>query len=212
MSRVYGHPQLCSRKSVRFRGKPACNDQWSHTCDNAVRVPRVPVRSTGADSIRHDTTRQVQPGTIGITAFHRQWLLLSAGDVVSVEPLDVRTLGNEIYLGSIDIDLGFWNKRLEIAEQFSADDITKTFIRQFNGCIFSPGQVVVFEYHGQNLRGDVRGVQVVELAAMQRKGAPAEPSGHGNQFGILIDQTDITFLKAEGSLIKLKSSAKKCVE
>lgn len=133
--------------------------------------------------------------------------------MVSVEPLDMRALGNEIYLGSIDIHIGFWNKRLEIAEQFSADDITKTFIRQFSGCIFSPGQVIVFEYHGQNLRGDVKGVQVVELASMQRKGAAAaaELTGRGNQFGILMDETDVTFIKAEGSLIKLKSSAKKCV-
>lgn len=124
----------------------------------------------------------------------------------------MRSIGNEIYLGGVDIDLGFWNKRLDIAEQFSSDDIANTFIRMFNGQIFSPGQVVVFEYHGQNMRGDVRGVHVVELASIQRGGGAPPPDRPGRapaQFGILMDQTDITFLKAEGSLIKLKSSAKK---
>ncbi|EJD48531.1 AAA-domain-containing protein [Auricularia subglabra TFB-10046 SS5] len=169
----------------------------------------VMINHTTPVTTRHDTTREVQPGQIGVTAFHRQWLQLSAGDTVQVEPLDMRTLGNEIYLGGIDIDLGFWNKRLDIAEQFSADDITQKFLRMFNGQVFSPGQVVVFEYHGQNMRGDVRSVHVVELAAVQR-GAPGGGGTPGTrQFGILMDQTDITFLKAEGSLIKLKSSAKK---
>ncbi|KZV94230.1 AAA-domain-containing protein [Exidia glandulosa HHB12029] len=167
------------------------------------------INNTTPVTTRHDTTRQIQPGSVGVSAFHRQWLQLSQGDNVQVEPLDMRSIGNEIYLSSLDVDLGFWNKRLDIAEQFSADDIAATFIRLFSGHIFSPGQVVVFEYHGTNMRGDIRGVNVVELASMQRGGQPQESGHRGRQFGLLMDQTDITFLKAEGSLIKLKSSAKK---
>ncbi|KAH7105310.1 AAA-domain-containing protein [Auriculariales sp. MPI-PUGE-AT-0066] len=170
----------------------------------------VMINGRTAVTSRHDTTRQIQQGTIGVTSFHRAWLQLSPTDLISVEPLDVRNLGNEIYLGGADIDLGFWNKRTEIAEQFSSDDIANTFIRQFQGQILSRGQIIVFEYHGQTLRGDVRGIQVVELASQQRQGAPPPPPAHGEPpFGILFDRTDITFLKAEGSLIKLKSSARK---
>ena len=67
---------------------------------------------------------------------------------MSIEPLPYIPS----YLESVDIEAGFTRKGHEIAEAFSADDMAKVFIRAFNGLILNIGQILVFEYHGQNLK------------------------------------------------------------
>ena len=59
---------------------------------------------------RHDPTRLVAQGTLGFTAFQRQWIGLSAaGDSVNVEPIDWSQMGNDVYLESIDIEVRVCN-------------------------------------------------------------------------------------------------------
>jgi len=36
-------------------------------------------------------------------------------------------------MGSLDLEVGFWRRGLEIAEQFSADEMANSFIKAFNG-------------------------------------------------------------------------------
>jgi vesicle-fusing ATPase len=58
------------------------------------------------------------------------WIGLSVqGDSVTVEPLDLESRGNDIYLGSLDVEVGFWNPRQEVAEQFSADEMSQSFVK-----------------------------------------------------------------------------------
>lgn len=104
---------------------------------------------------------------------------------------------------SLDIEIGFLKPRYEIAESYNPDEIATTFLRAFNTQIFSVGQVLVFDFHGENLKGTVKGLLKVDLP----NGRPAL----GEQAGILMDKTDVTFIKAADSLIKLRGSSKKCV-
>ena len=101
-------------------------------------------------------------------------------------------------------------KNIEVAEAFSSDEMTRNFVKAFNGIIFAVGQVGVFEFHGQNLKVVVKGLLPLELAEEQQRGAPP-PQRHSAQqdFGILMDKTDITFIKAGDSSIKIKSNSKK---
>lgn len=134
----------------------------------------------------------------------RQWIGLSkSGDEVSIEPLH-----NPSYLQSLDLEVGFLRPRQEVAEVFNADEMTRNFLKAFTNILFAVDEIVVFEFHGQNLKGIVKGVSVLEFADGQR-GAPRSQPGAQTHFGILMDKTDITFMKAGDSLIKLKSSAKK---
>jgi vesicle-fusing ATPase len=56
--------------------------------------------------LRSDPTGTVAPGSLGFTAFQRQWIGLSAsGDSVDVEPIDWSQMGNDVYLESIDIEV-----------------------------------------------------------------------------------------------------------
>lgn len=132
----------------------------------------------------------------------RQWIGLSlAGDQVTVEPFR----GTPSYLSSIDIEAGFLRRGHEIAESFSADEMAQNFIRAYNGIIFSVGQLLIFDFHGQMLKLQVVGLQTVELMN-------APPSQHQEgSCGVLMEKTDVTFIKAADSTLKLKSSAKKYV-
>ncbi len=95
----------------------------------------------------------------------------------------------------------------DIAEQFSTEEMAKTFIRAYSGIILADGEILVFDFHGVNLRGVVKGLSVVELADAQKRGASQTYTGAG----ILMDKTDVNFIKAADNPIKLKSSSKKYV-
>lgn len=125
------------------------------------------------------------------------------GDHATISPLNVHPA--DIYLGAIDLEVGFWKRGLEIAEQFSPDEMVQTFIRAFNGQIFCNEQPLVFEFHGHNLKATVKSLGILELGQGQRKGAAPRSSN----MGILMEQTDVTFFKSPDSKIKIKSSSKK---
>ncbi|TCD70005.1 transport between ER and Golgi ATPase protein [Steccherinum ochraceum] len=152
-------------------------------------------------TVLHDDTGKLAPGTIGASSLQRQWIGLSVtGDEVTVEPLSFQPS----YLQSLDIEVGFLRRGHEIAEAFSADEMAHNFVKAFSGVIFTTGQLLVFEFHGQNLKATVKGLSTLELADAQRKsgGGPANT-------GVLMEKTDVMFLKAGDSAIKIKSSAKK---
>ena len=146
----------------------------------------------------------------------RQWIGLSlSGDSVTVTPLPPPPHPSApAFLEMFTLEVGFHQRNLEIAEQFSADDMAATFIRGFSNIIFTVGQIIFFEYHGQNLKGVVKSLSVLELAAEQRRGgvpggaARAHGGGHIDS-GIIMEKTDVTFLKDPTSKIKIKSSARK---
>jgi len=161
---------------------------------------------------RHDNTGKLQRGTIGASAMQRQWIGLSlSGDEVTVEPLPYPPSPSApSYLASLDVEVGFLRRGHEIPEQFSADEMTRNFLKALSGVIFAVDEILVFEFHGQNLKVVVKAVGIVELADEQRRGGARQPrpASH-DRMGILMDKTDITFIKSGDSAIKIKSSAKK---
>ncbi|KAL1681711.1 P-loop containing nucleoside triphosphate hydrolase protein [Schizophyllum commune] len=173
------------------------------------RGTHVLVKDAYALTVKHDDTGKLPPGCIGASAMQRQWIGLSlAGDSVPVQPLPAPPHpSSPSYLQSLDIEIGFLRRGHEIAEVFSADDMAKHFIRAFSGIIMSEGEIIVFEYHGQNLKGTIRGLSTLDLADEQKRGGGGRGGMHG--IGIVMENTDITLVKAADSAIKIKSSAKK---
>lgn len=151
-------------------------------------------------TVRHDDTKKVAPGTISVAGAHRQWMELSlSGDQVPVQPLTF----TPPYLESITIEISLFRKT--DTTEISADDLTKHFIKIYSGLMFGSGEIFIFEYKGFNYRGNVKGLSVVELAAEQLRGAGAG----GSDMGVIMERTDVTFMKGEGGGLNLKSSAKK---
>ena len=124
-----------------------------------------------------------------------------AGDQVPVQPLTF----TPPYLESIDIEITLFRKA--DATEISAEDLGKHFCKVYSGIMFGLGESFVFEYRGFNYRGIIKGLGIVELAAEQLRGA----SGGRNNMGVMMERSDVTFMKGEGGGLKLKSSAKKYV-
>ena len=154
------------------------------------------------------------PGVIGPSALQRQWIGLSlTGDQAKVESLPPPPHPfAPSFLQAIDIEVGFLRRGLEIAEQFSSDEMARHFIKAYNGIVMSSDQVIVFEFHGHNLKGTIKSTSTLELADEQRGGSRGgyHPASRQNA-GILMDKTDVNFMKAPESRIKIKSSSKKLV-
>ena len=149
-------------------------------------------------SNRVDTSGTMRPNEIGATQPQRQWIGLSlSGEQVPVQPIPPAM--RSTYIQTIDLEVGFLKARQEIAEQFSIDEMAHNFVRAFNGTIFAMGQTLVFDFHGQNLKAVVKGLGGIDLNG----GAPIEGAG------ILFDKSDVNFIKAGDSMIKLKGSSKK---
>lgn len=151
----------------------------------------------------HDNTGKVAPGTIGASSMQRQWIgLSSVGDETTVEPLQVSPL----YLESVDLEIAFLRRGHEIAEIFDPEEMIRNFIKAFTGIVFAPGQLLVFEFHGHNLKVFVKSVMLLELADQQGRGQQAK---RPQNMGILMANTDVVFIKASDSAIKIKASAKR---
>ncbi|BGP29749.1 transport between ER and Golgi ATPase protein [Rhodotorula toruloides] len=141
-------------------------------------------------------------GAIGAARLVRQFAGLSqSGDVVDVEPFEPGQLGSDVYLAALDLEVGYWFEKNAQPTAYSADELQDVFRRAYDGLIVTVGQPLVFDFHGQNLRATVKGVQCLSL---EGKGA----GGHGRT-GILTSQTEVNFVKDPASAIKIKSSAKK---
>lgn len=79
----------------------------------------------------------------------------------------------------------------------------EVFKRAYEGLIFTPGQLLVYDFHGQNIKATVRGMHNLSLGGAG--------GGGGGRIGILTAESEINFMKDPASAIKIKSSAKKCV-
>lgn len=112
------------------------------------------------------------------------------------------------YLQSVDIEVGFLRRGHEVAEQFSADDMAHNFIKGFNGIVIAAGEILVFEFHGQNLKAIVKGLHTLDLPAQAGSAESRRAHTHITH-GLLMEKTDVTFIKAADSTIKIKSSARK---
>ena len=164
--------------------------------------------------LSHDNTGKLRPGVIGPSALQRQWIGLSlTGDQATVQALPPPPHPSApSFLQAIDIEVGFLRRGVEISEQFSSDEMTRNFIKAFNGIVMSSDQVMVFEFHGHNLKAVIKSISILELADEQRgSGRGGQQAASRRNVGILMEKTDVTFMKASDSHIKIKSSSKKCV-
>ncbi|GAA5841630.1 hypothetical protein JCM11251_004236 [Rhodosporidiobolus azoricus] len=142
----------------------------------------------------------IPPGSIGAARLVRQYAQLSqSGDVVDVEPFDPNQLGGDVYLASLDLEIAYWFERNAQPTAYDADELHSVFVRAYEGLILSVGQPLVFDFHGQNLRGMVKGLHTLALDG---------GAGQG-RMGIVTGQTEVNFIKDPASAIKIKSSAKK---
>lgn len=172
----------------------------------------VAVRKAERDSVQrecpmttcHDTSGMIRPGTVAIGLMQRQWIGLSlSGDDVTIDMVPQAPP----FIQSIDIQVGFVRKGVENQDPYSADDISRNFVKIFNGVVFAPGEMLTFDFKGEKLKMIVVSMSLVELPDTQNS-ARFGKQPH-MEMGVVMDRTDVTVMKAGDSMIKIKSSAKK---
>ncbi|OBZ87652.1 Vesicular-fusion protein sec18 [Choanephora cucurbitarum] len=117
-------------------------------------------------SVRVD--RSIQKNQIGINGTHRRWASFSIGQRVTVDPFDIHSEGMDIYLGSLKMDLDFFQRSNRLPDEFKEEDLAQAFSVNFHSQMFTKGQFFVFEYHGVKFRATVRELDVVDLNVLKR--------------------------------------------
>ena len=71
------------------------------------------------------------PGEIGLTDAQRTWAGITLGpqDIVSVQPYDVFSQGEQSYLGPTEVEVGFTNNRNITNEPYDQDELAEQFIK-----------------------------------------------------------------------------------
>ncbi|PVU87142.1 hypothetical protein BB559_006171 [Furculomyces boomerangus] len=152
-------------------------------------------------------TNELESGLIGPTRTHRMWAMLSVNQEVRIQPFDPFRDGKDVYLSKIDIEVSFFSKNQEVKDAFNVDELAETVTKSFSSQIFCVGQLFVFDFHGINIKGVVKSVDVVRLDEIADVENTTEHKG-GKDFGIMLPQTQIYFFKAGDSGIQLKGSKK----
>ncbi|PFH51344.1 hypothetical protein AMATHDRAFT_3193 [Amanita thiersii Skay4041] len=171
------------------------------------------VNGNFAITVKHDNTNKLQPGTIGASAMQRQWIGLSlTGDFATVEPLPFPPSPvAPAFLQAVDLEISFLRSKQESSTQYSAEDLAKHFVKVYRDILLSQDQTVVFEFHGQNFKANVKNLVVVELTNEQQKGQriPAQRPADFYARGIVMERTEVNILKSADSTVKLKASNKR---
>jgi hypothetical protein len=67
-------------------------------------------------------------GTMGIEVFDISSVLTNS-DEVTVASYDPFSQGEQVYLGSMDVEVGFTRANMKTDQQFDSDDLAKFFIK-----------------------------------------------------------------------------------
>ncbi|WWD22793.1 hypothetical protein CI109_107287 [Kwoniella shandongensis] len=144
-------------------------------------------------SIIRDPTHTLPPKHVGPSKIIRQWVGLSAvGETVDMEPYYP---SNGDWASTAELEIGFRLKRKETSDLFDSEEMAAAFINAFPSLPLTPLQPLVFDYRGHELKATVRTVSSLD--------------GNDGQTGIIMDGTEIIWVKDPTSNIKLKNSSKR---
>ena len=130
-------------------------------------------------------------------------------DPLSAEVYDPFSQGSNVYLGALDIEVGFASQKKITDAPYDQDVLAEVFIKQFENQVFAPGQMLLMDHKNIPLIIKIKTVQLVDLSMMEKSGGPTPTVTSPNARGILTRQAAITFFKDATSPIKLKGSSKR---
>jgi vesicle-fusing ATPase len=150
-------------------------------------------------------TDKVKKGTLALSSIQRRVTMLSLNEPVLVEAY-VPT-SSIIYLDTLKLDVDFLSKGTKGGD-FDADELKKLLIREFANQFFTLEQVFVADVAGNTLKFQVIDLSVVDLKYVTGEtNKKEEPTGKRQDRGILLKNTDVSFVKAPGSNIRLAGAS-----
>jgi vesicle-fusing ATPase len=129
-------------------------------------------------------------------------------DPIIAESYDPFVVGPNVYLGALDVDIGFASVKKITDAPYDQDMLADVFVKQFENQLFAPGQKLIMDHKNIPLIFTVKTVQLVDLS-MEKSSGNTPTVSTPNARGILTRHTPITFYKDAKSPIKLKGSSKR---
>lgn len=158
----------------------------------------------------------VLPDQIAFGDSHRTWLRnTSPGERVLVEAFNPIELGQNSYLGAMELSVAFGTTRKMPDTPYDQEKLGKSFIQNFENQIFAPGQTLLMMFENVPLRFVVSTVDLIDLSLEKQPEAGTPTLSDPRARGILTRQTELAFTKAAppaGSSLRpvnLKGSAKR---
>ncbi|WVO15682.1 hypothetical protein L204_103343 [Cryptococcus depauperatus] len=140
-----------------------------------------------------DNTGTLPASHVGPSKIIRQWVGLSAvGETVDIEPIQTSRVE---WASNVEVEVGFRLKRKETGDLFDSEEMAEAFINAFPSLPVTPLQPLVFDYRGHELKGTVRNVSTLD--------------GEVGVTGVIMEGTEIIWVKDPASGIKLKNSSKR---
>ncbi|KAJ3572253.1 hypothetical protein NPX13_g5111 [Xylaria arbuscula] len=145
-------------------------------------------------------------GYISMSDRQRDWCKITMTDTITGEIYDPFQAGGKIYLGSVDLTVGFASVKKRTDKPYDEDELAKLFIDRYQNQVLTPGQRVLMNVGNIPLDIVVKTVSLVDLA-MGSDESNKQVSREGNARGILTSQSNVIFHR-EGEL-KMNASASK---
>jgi vesicle-fusing ATPase len=148
-------------------------------------------------------------GCVGLSDPQRACAQVALGPKAMVQaqkyyPYDQQ--GNELFIGTMDIEVGFASQRRTTEEPYDQEALEAQLKLNFDRQLFAPGQQLLM-YMGQiPLRFTVRQVEIMTMRN-QNPVAKFDPSSDPASRGCLQQASRVTFIKDPRSPIKLKASS-----
>ncbi|KAJ6441820.1 vesicular-fusion protein SEC18 [Purpureocillium lavendulum] len=148
------------------------------------------------------------PGCISLSDPQRSWCGITMRDQFTGEIYDPFSQGSNVYLGSVDLEVGFAsiNKKTEVP--YDEDELSKIFINTYQNQLLSPGQRILMDVRNIPLMITVKTVGLVDLS-MATDEANKRVYREANARGILMAQTRALFHRDAKGDFNLKPSMSK---
>ena len=148
-------------------------------------------------------TDQMPVGRIGLSEPQRGWLQVAMTDVIRAVPYSPFEQGDQAYLGSMDVEIGFASKKNVTENKYDQDELAKYVTDLLQNQVFAPMQRFILDHKGIPLLFTVKTVQLMDLS---QKTSSAPQSTDRRSRGILTSHTQINFFKDPKTPLDLKPS------
>jgi len=131
------------------------------------------------------------PGRISLNDKQRSWCNVGMMDPLSAEIYDPFSRGGDVYLGSLDLEIGFASPKKFTDTPYDQDVLAEAFVRQFENQVFAPGQQLLMDYKNIPLALKITTVQLVDLSMEKSTGTAPPTVSTPNARGILTRQSTL---------------------
>ncbi|CCG83613.1 Vesicular-fusion protein sec18 [Taphrina deformans PYCC 5710] len=130
----------------------------------------------------------------------------SGVSVSAWDPFDSRAGEKHPYLGSLNVEVGFYMKNKQSPDQYDPEKLQALLCRLFDSQPFAPGQLFIFDLQSFLVRAQVKSVNLTDLTFDSQENSATE-----NQMsrGIMTNETQIEFFKSPANPLNLKASARR---